>query len=146
MIRSLTDDGKNDILTEEIENDEEIKDGDLIRKKDTTKNIPEVLNEQIIIDNLKTVFIENRSSTNELNFYKNSEEIRRSYLVKLISTKTPNQKPKTHNSIIINDCDDTLISTTFLTQGVAYIDNVVLSDSVKEKISQLEQLESIINF
>ena len=48
MNRLLTDDGKNDNLTEEIENDEEIKDEDLIRTEDSTKNIPEVSNEQLI--------------------------------------------------------------------------------------------------
>ena len=158
------DDGKNDILNDEI--DDEIKDEDLIRTEDSSKNIPEVSNKQNISEDLKTVFIENRNSTNdlsslslnsrtissssslnneyELNFYRNGEEIRRSYLAKLICSKvwTPNQKPKTHNSIIIFDWDDTLLPTTFLTQGKNYIDNVILTEVDKEKISQLESLVS----
>ena len=167
--RLLTDDGKNE--NDEIENFDEIKDEDLIRTEDSTKNIPEISDEQLITDNLKTVFIENRNSINEssrnnsfnlnsrtssnssslyndyeLNFYRNEEEIRKSYLAKLICTKvwTPNQKPKTHNTIIIFDWDDTLLPTTFLTQGKNFIDNVILSENDKEKISQLENLTSKI--
>ena len=163
--RLLTDDGKNE--NDEMENFDEIKDEDLIRTEDSTKNIPEISDEQIITDNLKTVFIENRNSISEnssnnsfnlscrtfsstsslnndyeLNFYRNEEEIRKSYLAKLICTKvwTPNQKPKTHNSIIIFDWDDTLLPTTFLTQGKNSIENVILSENDKEKISQLENL------
>ena len=43
----------------------------------------------------------------ELNFYRNGNDIRQSYLAKLLSTKvwTPNMKPKQHNSIVIFDWD-----------------------------------------
>ena len=56
----------------------------------------------------------------ELNFYRNSEEIRLSYIAKLITKKvwTPSQKEKTHNSLIIFDWDDTLLPTSFLTPNV----------------------------
>ena len=67
----------------------------------------------------------------ELNFYRNSEEIRLSYIAKLITKKvwTPSQKEKTHNSLIIFDWDDTLLPTSFLTPHGVYDLNL----SEKEK-------------
>ena len=61
----------------------------------------------------------------ELNFYRNGNDIRQSYLAKLVSTKvwTPNMKPKQHNSIIIFDWDDTLLPTSFLTPGGTFNEN-----------------------
>lgn len=55
----------------------------------------------------------------ELNFYRNGNDIRQSYISKLISKNVwiPNMKPKQHNSLIIFDWDDTLLPTSFLTPG-----------------------------
>ena len=76
----------------------------------------------------------------ELNFYRNGEDIRRSYIAKLIykNVYNPNLKPKTHNSLIIFDWDDTLLPTTFLTPNGTFNENLVLSEQVKKKISKLE--------
>lgn len=76
----------------------------------------------------------------ELNFYRNGEEIRRSYIAKLICKKvwTPSQKEKTHNSLIIFDWDDTLLCTSFLTPNGVYDENLKLTEKDKEKIAKLE--------
>ena len=76
----------------------------------------------------------------ELNFYRNGEEIRRSYIAKLITKKvwTPSQKEKTHNSLIIFDWDDTLLCTSFLTPNGVYDENIKLTEKDKEKIAKLE--------
>ena len=77
----------------------------------------------------------------ELNFYRNGNDIRQSYLAKLVSTKvwTPNMKPKQHNSIIIFDWDDTLLPTSFLTPGGIFDENMKLSQTDNEKLLKLEQ-------
>ena len=77
----------------------------------------------------------------ELNFYRNGNDIRQSYLAKLVSTKvwTPNMKPKQHNSIIIFDWDDTLLPTSFLTPGGIFDENMKLSQIDNEKLLKLEQ-------
>ena len=76
----------------------------------------------------------------ELNFYRNSEEIRLSYIAKLITKKvwTPSQKEKTHNSLIIFDWDDTLLPTSFLTPNGVYDETLKLGEKDKEKIAKLE--------
>ena len=76
----------------------------------------------------------------ELNFYRNGEEIRNSYISKLICKKvwTPSIKGKTHNTLILFDWDDTLLCTTFLTKNGVYDENLILNDKEKEKVSKLE--------
>ena len=76
----------------------------------------------------------------ELNFYRNGDEIRSSYMSKLICKKiwTPTIKSKTHNSLIIFDWDDTLLCTTFLTKNGVYDENIKLTEKDKEKIAKLE--------
>ena len=76
----------------------------------------------------------------ELNFYRNGDEIRSSYMTKLICKKiwTPSIKDKTHNSLIIFDWDDTLLCTTFLTKNGIYDENIKLTEKDKEKIAKLE--------
>ena len=89
-------------------------------------------NTNIIIDNLKAVFT-NRIKNNvedddiqscfsnsinseyELNYYKNPDMIRNAYFSRLIMKRVwvPTAKPKTHNSLIILDWDDTLLPTSF---------------------------------
>ena len=77
----------------------------------------------------------------ELNFYRNGNDIRQSYISKLISMQVwnPNMKPKQHNSIIIFDWDDTLLPTSFLTPGGCFNEDMKLSESDQEKFIKLEQ-------
>ena len=77
----------------------------------------------------------------ELNFYRNGNDIRQSYLTKLISTRvwTPNMKPKQHNSIIIFDWDDTILPTSFLTPGGVFNEDMKLQQGDIEKLVKLEQ-------
>ncbi len=51
----------------------------------------------------------------ELVFGRSGEDLRRSYLAKLISKNiwNPNDKEKKHNSIFIFDWDDTLLPTSY---------------------------------
>lgn len=76
----------------------------------------------------------------ELNFYKTANEIRNSYIQKLVckALYLPNNKPKTHNSLIIFDWDDTLLPTSFLTQGGVFNENIILSENDQKKIEKLE--------
>ena len=76
----------------------------------------------------------------ELNFYKTANEIRNSYIQKLVSKSVflPNNKPKTHNSLIIFDWDDTLLPTSFLTQGGIFDENLILTENDQKKIEKLE--------
>ena len=82
----------------------------------------------------------NSNEDYELNFYRSGEEIRSSYITKLICKKIwiPSSKNKTHNSIIIFDWDDTLLCTSYLTKNGLFDDNNQLSLKDKEKISKLE--------
>jgi hypothetical protein len=76
----------------------------------------------------------------ELNFYRNGNDIRQSYISKLISKNVwiPNMKPKQHNSLIIFDWDDTLLPTSFLTPGGVFNEDLTLSESEKDKMLKLE--------
>ena len=101
-------------------------------------------------DTISTSFIsDDKNSPNnstetidyELNFFRSGNAIRNSYIQRLVSKALflPNNKPKSHNSLIIFDWDDTLLPTTFLTQGGAYNENMILTDSEKKKIEKLEK-------
>jgi hypothetical protein len=76
----------------------------------------------------------------ELNFIKNGEDLRRSYIAKLIYKKIwPSEiKEKTHNSMIIFDWDDTLLCTSFLTPNGIFNEDLELTDKEKEKLAKLE--------
>ncbi len=76
----------------------------------------------------------------ELQFYRNSESIRSTYIAKLIYKKVwvPESKTKTHNSLIIFDWDDTLLCTTFLTPKGYFDENIQLNDKDKQKVQKLE--------
>jgi hypothetical protein len=77
----------------------------------------------------------------ELTYYtRSAQDIRNSYIQKLVSKALylPNNKPKTHNSLIIFDWDDTLLPTTFLTQGGVFNENLVLTENDQKKIEKLE--------
>jgi hypothetical protein len=77
----------------------------------------------------------------ELNYCRRGNAIRNSYIQKLISKSLflPNKKPKSHNSLIIFDWDDTLLPTTFLTSGKTSDENMILTDSEQKKIERLEK-------
>ncbi len=77
----------------------------------------------------------------ELNFYKNGNEIRESYISKLISMNiwNPSLKPRQHNSIIIFDWDDTLFPTTFMTPEGVFDEDIKLSEKEKQKLVLIEK-------
>lgn len=87
--------------------------------------------------------IRNQATPNndyELKYVKNGEELRRSYIAKLIYKKIwqPAKKKKSHNSLIIFDWDDTLLCTSFLTPNGLFNEDILLSDKDNEKIAKLE--------
>ena len=113
-----------------------------IKEKDKNEN-----------DNSSNISLNGDNSTNinsrtssavfdyELNIIKNGNEIRGSYISKLISKEVwnPSIKPKQHNSIIIFDWDDTLLPTSFLTPEGVFNPNIILSEKDKEKLLKIEQ-------
>ena len=110
----------------------------------------------IINENMKSLFLNSLNSVKvkgtlstsflsaidyELNIYRSGNAIRNSYIQKLVSKELflPNNKPKSHNSLIIFDWDDTLLPTTFLTQGGTYNENIILTDSDQKEFEKLEK-------
>ena len=82
----------------------------------------------------------------ELNIFRDSDALRKSYISKLISKNVlnPNMKPKQFNSLIIFDWDDTLIPTTFLTPDGVFPDKILLSQCEFDKIKEIEKNVYII--
>ncbi len=76
----------------------------------------------------------------ELQLFKRGEDIRRSYINKLITTKIwqPSKKEKKHNTLIIFDWDDTLLCTSYLTPTGVFNEDFELSEKDKERITKLE--------
>ena len=76
----------------------------------------------------------------EFQFYRNGENIRNTYIAKLIYKQIwkPSVEIKTHNSLIIFDWDDTLLCTTFLTPKGYFYEDIVLNEKEKEKVQKLE--------
>ena len=97
-------------------------------------------NKDKIISSISSSSIQESATEYELNYYRTGEAIRNSYIQKLVSKALylPQNRPKTHNSLIIFDWDDTLLPTTFLTQGGAFNENIILTESDKKKIEKLE--------
>ena len=84
----------------------------------------------------------------ELTFYRSGEDIRKSYLAKLISKKVwnPNHKEKKHNSIIIFDWDDTLLPTSFLSPGGTFNLDIKLSKNDREYFTKIEkEVSNLLN-
>ena len=84
----------------------------------------------------------------EFEFYGSGEDIRKSYLAKLISKKVwnPNHKEKKHNSIIILDWDDTLLPTSFLSPGGIFNLDIKLSKNDSEKLAKIEkEVSNLLN-
>ena len=164
----------NKILNEEIYNDlnynnsfEEEEENENSEEENEIADEEKKQKELLLSKNIKTVFIDSKTNSKnhnesssseegrlsfsstfdyELNFYRNGNEIRQSYLAKLLSSGvwTPNMKPKQHNSIIIFDWDDTLLPTTFLTPGGIFDEDMDLPEIDSEKLTQLEELVSKI--
>jgi hypothetical protein len=76
----------------------------------------------------------------ELKLFKRGEDLRRSYINKLITTKIwqPSKKEKKHNTMIIFDWDDTLLCTSYLTPTGIFNEEFELSEKDKEKLAKLE--------
>ena len=85
----------------------------------------------------------------ELNFYRNGDDIRQSYLAKLITKKiwNPINKEKKFNSLFIFDWDDTLLPTSFLSPGGYFNPNIELSKEDTLKLLKIEKkvLELLTN-
>ena len=150
---SFEDEDEQNEIEEKDENEENEKDENEEEKKQkeltVTNNIKAVFidskvnsKEQLeIINEEKNKTISMTTYDYELNFYRNGNDIRQSYLTKLISTRvwTPNMKPKQHNSIIIFDWDDTILPTSFLTPGGVFNEDMKLQQGDIEKLVKLEQ-------
>ena len=85
--------------------------------------------------------IEKTPPQNNTQKLKNGNAIRNSYIQKLVSTALylPNNRPKTHNSLIIFDWDDTLLPTSYLTKDGAFNPNMIINEADQKKISKLEK-------
>ena len=92
-------------------------------------------------DDIQSCYSQTINSDYELNYYKNPDNIRNAYFSQLIMKRIwePTQKPKTHNSLIIFDWDDTLLPTSFLAPGGIYNENLKLSEKEMAKIKKLEE-------
>ena len=162
--KSIDEDEKDEDIYKEMDNNNSIEEGSDINSNSNSASNKEL---QIIDENMKSLFLNKTKSTKEntftnvsnikddksslsnnsiqeseyeLNFYKTANELRKSYIQKLVTKALylPNNKPKTHNSLIIFDWDDTLLPTSFLTQDGIFNENLILSESERKKIEKLE--------
>ena len=94
--------------------------------------------EEIIGPSIKTMTYNDY----ELHFFRNEQEIRNTYFAKLIykNVLCSQVRPKTFNSLIILDWDDTLLCNSFLAarNGLDFTTEIKLNRRDKEKISTLE--------
>ncbi len=92
------------------------------------------------INNLYNSTLSRQQNEYELNFIKDGEDLRRSYIAKLIYKNVwrPSVKEKDHNTVIIFDWDDTLLCTSFLTPNGIFDEDMELTDKEKEKLAKLE--------
>ena len=154
-------------IYKDMDNDNSIEEGSDLNSNSNSASNKEL---QMIDENIKSLFLNSTKSIKEktisasinedksinspnqeqseyeLNYYKKEIALRNSYYQKLVSTKfyLPMNKPKSHNSLIIFDWDDTLLPTTFLTQGGGiFNENLVLSENDHRKIEKLEK--SVLN-
>ena len=104
--------------------------------------IPEDFQHLFLIKRKNTFDTLRDESNYELNFFRDSEEIRNSYISKLLIHGLLNNKDfqkKNHNALIIFDWDDTLLCTSFLTPNGYYDENMVLSEKDQAKLQRLEK-------
>ena len=167
--RLLEEDEKEENIYNEMDNDNSIEEGSDLNSNSNSASNKEL---QKIDENMKLLFLNSskslrekaiNSTTNEdknsisnssnqepiteyeLNYYKKENALRNSYIQKLVSKQLylPTNKSKSHNSLIIFDWDDTLLPTTFLTQGGIFNENLILSENDNRKIEKLEK--SVLN-
>ena len=164
----LEEDEKDENIYKDMDNDNSIEEGSDLNSNSNSASNKEL---QMIDENMKSLFLNSTKSIKEksinisinddksnisnssiqepseyeLNYYKKENALRNSYIQKLVSTKfyLPMNKPKNHNSLIIFDWDDTLLPTTFLTQGGIFNENLILSENDNRKIEKLEK--SVLN-
>ena len=110
-----------------------------------SKQVKEISNNSKTVKEISnnSITTEDKSTSQEeyvLNYYRSADNLRYSYIQKLVTKALylPKNKPKTHNSLIIFDWDDTLLPTTFLTQGGVFNENLILTESEQKKIEKLE--------
>ena len=142
------DENNSDESTNDIENQTEEINSSSTSNKDLliiNENIKSLFLNSNIVNDEKILNSLNQESTlstidYELNFYRNGNDIRRSYIQKLVSKELflPNNKPKTHNSLIIFDWDDTLLPTSFLSPGGVFNENILSNENIHKKIEKLE--------
>lgn len=127
---------------EEEENDEESE----IDEIDITNNIKKVFIYSKRIKYIKTNNTDEPKSAistfdYELNFFRDGDALRGSYMSKLIQTNiwNPDMKPQQHNSLIIFDWDDTLLPTSYLVSDCSLQGDIELSRPEMEKMKQIEQ-------
>ena len=123
-------------------NGKEQKTEDKNKEQEEKQKENEEINEQTNIPKVSSeTSISSSTFDYELNFYRNGNDIRQSYISKLITKNVwiPNMKPKQHNSLIIFDWDDTLLPTSFLTPGGVFNEDITLSESDQDKMLKLEQ-------
>ena len=76
----------------------------------------------------------------ELKFINRGEVIRKSYINKLKNSNIWEcEKPKSHNSLIIFDWDDTLLCSSYLTPEGIFKDDMVFSEKELNKLSSLDE-------
>jgi hypothetical protein len=94
---------------------------------------------RLTLDEGRTISNPRGSIEYELNI-KSAENLRKSYMAKLISKNIwqPVNEKKRHNNIIIFDWDDTLLPTSFLTPNGVFIDDSGIDDIDLEKVKRLE--------
>ena len=162
---------RNKILCENKDNKVPEVEEEEIEESNEEEDIEEIDNKYLIItNNIKKVFIESKMKEKqillnfnntiekyeennsdqifdyELNIFRDSDALRKSYISKLISKNilNPNMKPKQHNSLIIFDWDDTLIPTTFLTPDGVFPEKILLSQCEFDKLKEIEKNVYII--
>jgi hypothetical protein len=108
---------------------------DLVGKRITDKEDDEEVQSQ-----LSKSTVTKGQSEYEIVYLKKAENLRRSYIAKLIykNVWTPLKIEKDHNTLIIFDWDDTLLCTSFLTPNGVFNEEIQLSDKEYEKIIKLE--------
>ena len=162
---------RNKILCENKDNKVPEVEEEEIEESNEEEDIEEIDNKYLIItNNIKKVFIESKMKEKqillnfnntiekyeennsdqifdyELNIFRDSDALRKSYISKLISKNilNPNMKPKQHNSLIIFDWDDTLIPTTYLTPDGVFPEKILLSQCEFDKLKEIEKNVYII--
>ena len=133
----------NNIKTVFVESTNNVKEqiSEIKENEEKEKEISKDMENKSLSNNLENS-IPSSTFDYELNFYRTGNEIRQSYISKLISKNVwnPNMKPKQHNSIIIYDWDDTLLPTSFLTPGGCFNEDIKISEIDQDKLLKLEQL------